>query len=79
VPEELKDRVEEAMKESVVMATKDRRYVDHVKTCLEFGIKDSESGSYKAASGAVPARWQTTAEELGEVLEEESESKGRRG
>jgi hypothetical protein len=32
VPEELKDRVEEAMKESVVMATKGRRYVDHVKT-----------------------------------------------
>jgi hypothetical protein len=45
VPEELKDRVEEAMKESVVMATKGRRYVDHVKTRLEFGSKDSESGS----------------------------------
>jgi hypothetical protein len=74
VPEELKDQVEEAMKESVVMATKGRRYVDHVKTRLEFGSKDSESGSYKAATGAVPGRWQTAAEELGEVFEEESES-----
>jgi hypothetical protein len=78
VPEELKDRVEEAMKESVVMATKGRWYVDHVKTCLEFGSKDSESGSYKGATGAVPGRWQTAAEELGEelgeVFEEESES-----
>jgi putative ubiquitin-RnfH superfamily antitoxin RatB of RatAB toxin-antitoxin module len=78
VPEELKDRVEEAMKESVVMATKGRRYVDHVKTRLEFGSKDSESGSYKGARGAVPGRWQTAAEELGEelgeVFEEESES-----
>jgi hypothetical protein len=74
VPEELKDRVEEAMKESVVMATKGRRYVDHEKTHLEFGSKDSESGSYKAATGAVPGRWQTAAEELGEVFEEGSES-----
>jgi hypothetical protein len=74
VPEELKDRVEEAMKESVVMATKGRRYVDHVKTHLEFGSKDSESGSYKGAMGAVSGRWQTAAEELGEVFEGESES-----
>jgi hypothetical protein len=74
VPEELKDRVEEAMKESVVMATKGWRFVDHVKTHLEFGSKDSESGSYKAATGAAPGRWQTAAEELGEVFEEESES-----
>ncbi len=65
VPEELKDRVEEAMKESVVMATKGRRYVDHVKTRLEFGSKDSESGSYKGAAGAIPVKWQTAAEELG--------------
>jgi hypothetical protein len=74
VPEELKDRVEEAMKESVVMATKGRRYVDHVKTRLEFGSKDSESGSYKGATGAVPVKWQMAAEELGKVFEEESES-----
>jgi hypothetical protein len=74
IPEELKDRMEEAKKESVVMVTKGRRYVDHVKTRLEFGSKDSESGSYKGATGAVPGRWQTAAEELGEVFEEESES-----
>ncbi len=74
MPEELKGRVEEAMKESVVMATKGRRYVDHVKTRLEFGSKDLESGSYKGAVGAIPAKWQTAAEELGEVFEEESES-----
>ncbi len=73
IPEELKDRMEEAMKESVVIATKGMRYVDHVKTCLDFS-KDSESGSSKAAVGAAPGGWQTAAEELGEVFEEESES-----
>jgi hypothetical protein len=51
ISEELKDRMEEAMKESVVMATKGRRYVDHVKTRLDFGSKDSESSSSKAAPG----------------------------
>ncbi len=35
IPEELKDRMEEAMKESVVIATKGRRFVDHVKTRLD--------------------------------------------
>jgi F0F1-type ATP synthase membrane subunit b/b' len=62
VPEELKDRVEEAMKESVMMATKGRQYVDHVKTRLEFGSKDSESDSYRGATGAIPTRWQTAAD-----------------
>ncbi len=62
------------MKESVVMATKGRRYVDYVKTRLDFGSKDSESSSYKAATGAVPGGWQTAAEETGEVFEVESES-----
>jgi hypothetical protein len=56
VPGELKDRVEEAIKESVVMAKKGRRYVDHVKTRLEFGSKDSESSSYKGTTGAAPGR-----------------------
>jgi hypothetical protein len=56
VPEELKDQVEEAMRESVVMATEGRRYMDHVKTRLEFGSKDSESSSYKGATGAIPAK-----------------------
>ncbi len=74
VPEELKGRVEEAIKESVVMAKKGRRYVDHVKTRLEFGSKDLESSSYKGATGAVPGRWQTAAEELGEESESEDEA-----
>ncbi len=75
IPEELKDQMEEAMKESVVIATKGRRYVDHVKTHLDFS-KDSESDSSKAAMVAAPGGWQTAAEELGEVFEEGSESEG---
>jgi hypothetical protein len=73
VPEGLKDQVEEAMRESVAIATRGRRYVDHVKTRLDFS-KDSESGSSKAATGAAAGGWQTAAEELGEVLTESSES-----
>jgi hypothetical protein len=67
-PAELKDRVEQAIQDSVMMAQKGRRYVDHVKTRLEFISKDSESGSYKGATGegAVPGQWRTAAEELGE-------------
>jgi hypothetical protein len=72
MPEGPKDRMEEAMKESVVIATKGRRYLDHVKTRLDFS-KDSESGSSKAAEWAAPGGWQTAAEELGEVFEEDSE------
>ncbi len=79
MPEELKNRVEEAIKESVVMATKGRRCVDHVKTRQEFGSKDSESGSYKGAAEVIPVKWQTAAEELGEVFEEESESEDEAG
>jgi hypothetical protein len=75
-PEELKGRVEEAIKESVVMAKKGRRYVDHVKTRLEFGSKDSESISYKDAVGTALGRWQTAAEELGEGSESEDEADG---
>jgi hypothetical protein len=70
VPEGLKDRVEEALKESVAVAAKGRRYVDHVRACLDFS-KDSESSSSKAAAGAALGGWQTAAEELGEALEEE--------
>jgi hypothetical protein len=73
MPEGLKDRLEEALRESVAIATKGRRYVDHVKTHLDFS-KDSESGSSKAATGAATGGWQTTAEELGEVITESSES-----
>ncbi len=66
-PAELKDRVEQAIQDSVMMAQKGRRYVDHVKAQLEFISKDSESGSYKGATGegAVPGQWRTAAEELG--------------
>jgi hypothetical protein len=75
VPEELKDRVEQAIQDSVAMARKGRRYVDHVKTRLEFASKDSESDSYKSAAGggAAPGRWQTAAEELGEEDDSEDE------
>jgi hypothetical protein len=71
--------VEEAIQESVVMAKKGRRYVDHVKTRLEFSSKDSESSSYKGATGAVPGRWQTAAEELGEEGESEDEAEEPHG
>jgi hypothetical protein len=73
VPEGLKDRVEEAMRESVVIATKGRGYVDHVKTRLDFS-KDSESGSSKATAGVATGGWQTAAEELEEAPVESSES-----
>ncbi len=76
MPEELKDRVEQAIQDSVVMARKVRRYVDHVKTRLEFGSKDPESSSYKGAigGGAAPGRWQTAAEELRDEEESEDEA-----
>jgi hypothetical protein len=50
--------------------------VDHVKTRLEFTSKDSESSSYRGATGggAAPGRWQMAAEELGEEDESEDEA-----
>jgi hypothetical protein len=48
-----------------------------VKTRLDFRSKDSEAGSSKAAAGAAPGGWQTAAEELGEVFEEESGSEDK--
>jgi hypothetical protein len=67
-PAELKGRVEQAIQDSIMMAQKGRRYVDHVKARLEFISKDSESRSYKGAAGggATPGQWRTAAEELGE-------------
>jgi hypothetical protein len=47
VPAELKGRVEQALQDSVMMAQKGQRYVDHIKVCPEFISKDSDSGSYK--------------------------------
>jgi hypothetical protein len=58
------------MKETVAVAAKGRRYVDHVRARLDFS-KDSESSSSRAAIGAAPGGWRTAAEELGEELEEE--------
>jgi hypothetical protein len=74
-PAEIKDRVELAIQDSVMMAQKSKRYVDHVKARLEFISKDSESGSYKGPTGegAMPGQWRTAAEELGEEDEEEEE------
>jgi hypothetical protein len=76
VLEELKGRVEQAIQDSVMMAQRGRRYVDNVKTRLEFISKYSESGSYKGVTGegAAPGRWQTAAEELWEEDELEDEA-----
>jgi hypothetical protein len=80
VPESLKARVEEAMKESIAVAAKGRRFVDHVRARLDFS-KDSESSGSRAATGAAQGGWRTAAEELGEELmeefEEEAEGEGR--
>jgi hypothetical protein len=74
-PAELKGRVEQAIQDSVMIAQKGKRYVDHVTARLEFISKDSESGSYKGPSGegAMPGQWRTAAEELGEEDEMEDE------
>jgi hypothetical protein len=69
VPESLKGRVEEAMKESIAVAAKGRRYVDHVRARLDFS-KDSESSGSRVATGVAPGGWRTAAEELGEELGE---------
>jgi hypothetical protein len=68
VPAELKERVEQAIQDSVMIAEKGKRYVDHVKARLEFISKDSESESYKGPAGerAMPSQWRTAAEELGD-------------
>ncbi len=75
VPENLKARVEEAMKESIAVAAKGRRFVDHVRARLDFS-KDSESSGSRAATGAAQGGWRTAAEELGEELTEELEEEG---
>ncbi len=78
VPESLKARVEEAMKESVAMAAKGRRFVDHVRARLDFS-KDSESSGSRIVAGAAQGGWQTAAEELGEELVEESQEEAEGG
>jgi hypothetical protein len=77
VPENLKARVEEAMKESCAVAAKGRRFVDHVRARLDFS-KDSESSGSRAAAGAVQDGWRTAAEELGEELGGTSKRRTRR-
>ncbi len=68
VPAELKERLEQAIQDSVMIVEKGKRYVDHVRARLEFISKDSESGSYKgpAGEGTMPSQWRTAAEELGD-------------
>jgi hypothetical protein len=68
VPAELKERVEQAIQDSVKMVEKGKRYVDHVRARLEFVSADSESGSYKGPTGkgTAPSQWRTAAKELGE-------------
>jgi hypothetical protein len=61
--------VEEAMKESVAVAAKGRRFVDHVRARLDFS-KDSESSGSRAAIGAAQGGWRSAAEELREELGE---------
>jgi hypothetical protein len=68
VPAELKERAEQAIQDSVKMAEKGKRYVDHVRARLEFINVDSESGSYKGPTekGVASSQWRTAAEDLGE-------------
>jgi hypothetical protein len=68
VPAEFKERVEQAIQDSVKMAEKGKRYVDHVRARLEFISAYSESGSYKGppGKGAAPNQWRMAAEELGD-------------
>ncbi len=68
VPAELKERVEQAVQDSIKMEEKGKRYVEHVRAWLEFISADSESGSYKGPTGkgAMANPWRSAAEELGE-------------
>jgi hypothetical protein len=77
VPAELKERVEQAIQDSIKMAEKGKRYVDHVRARLEFISTDSESGSYKGPTGkgAAPSQWRSAAEELGDEDKEAEPSK----
>jgi hypothetical protein len=65
---ELKERVEQAIQDSVKMAEKGKRYVYHVRTRLKFISADSETGSYKGPTGkgTAPSQWRSAAEELGD-------------
>jgi hypothetical protein len=47
IPAEFKERVEQAIQDSIKMMEEGKRYVEHVRARLEFISVDSESGSYK--------------------------------
>jgi hypothetical protein len=68
VPAELKERVEQAVQDSIKMVEKGKQYVEHVRARLEFISADSESGSYKGPTGkgAAANPWRPAAEKLGE-------------
>ncbi len=68
VPAELKERVEQAVQDSIKMVEKGKRYVEHVRARLELITADSESGSYKGPTGkgATANPWCSAAGELGE-------------
>jgi hypothetical protein len=68
VPADLKERVEQAVQDSIKMVEVGQRYMEHVRARLEFISADSESGSYKGPTenGAVAKSWRPPAEELGE-------------
>jgi hypothetical protein len=79
VPAELKERVEQAIQDSIKMAEKGKRYVERVRARLEFISGDSESGSYKGPTGkgAAANQWRSAAEELGD--EDKAVEVGRAG
>ncbi len=63
--------MEEALKESIAIAARGRRYVDHVRARLDFS-KDSSQAAPEPLQERPRGGWQTAAEELGEELGEES-------
>jgi hypothetical protein len=68
VPAELKERVEQAVQDSIKMVEKGKWNVEHVRARLEFISADLESGSYKGPTGkgATANPWRSAVEELGE-------------
>jgi hypothetical protein len=78
VPAELKERVEQAIQDSIKMVEKGKRYVEHVKARLEFISADSESGSYQGPTGkgAAASSWRQAAEEFGEESRTVEANKG---
>ncbi len=59
IPVEFKERVQQAVQDSVKIVEEGKRYLGHVRARLEFLSADSESGSYKGPTGvgAVANPW----------------------